>query len=367
MEELTKVELRRYSRHLSLQEIGKQGQEKLKNSKVILVGAGGLGSAAGLYLAAAGIGTIGIVDHDKVDESNLQRQIIHNTKEIGNPKAESAKKSLISINPNINVIAYNEELNSKNALDIIKNYDIVVDGSDNFKTRYLVNDVCVLLGKPNVYGSILKFNKEGPCYRCIFPQQPSQDSIPSCSETGVLGVLPGVIGSIQATECIKLILDKGNNLSGRLLVYDALLMTFDELKIKKNINCPICGENRSITEPENIEQGCNEVEQNADEITVQQLKKMMDDKEDFVLLDVRENFERDICTIKDSLHIPMNKLETEFEILDKNKNLVVYCHHGVRSLHSANFLKSRGYSKAKSLIGGINEWSSEIEPETTAY
>src|SRR3989338_1195556 len=323
---LSKGEMHRYARHLVLPEVGIKGQEKIKAGKVLVVGAGGLGSPALMYLAAAGAGTIGIADFDKVEENNLQRQIIHSTKDIGALKTESAKNAINNLNPNINVKVYNEKLNSKNALKIIKKYDVVIDGSDNFPTRYLLNDACVLLKKPLVYGSIFRFEGHasvfnhdgGPCYRCLFPNPPPKDAVPTCAQAGVLGVLPG---TIQATEAIKIILGIGETLSGRFLIYDALSMSFKDLKLAKNKNCPMCGESPRITELMDYEEFCNakENEENSleeDEISVRQLKKMMDDHEDFILIDVREEPEWDICRISGAKLMPLSQIaEGNMDIL----------------------------------------------------
>jgi adenylyltransferase/sulfurtransferase len=381
---LTKQELSRYSRHLVLPEVGIKGQEKIKQGKVLIVGAGGLGSPAALYLVAAGVGTIGIVDFDEVEENNLQRQIIHSTKDVGTLKTESAKKAILDLNPNVKVELYNEKLNSKNALEIIKKYDLVIDGSDNFPTRYLVNDACVLLKKPNVYGSIFKFEghasvfnfEGGPCYRCLFPNPPPKGAVPSCAEAGVLGVLPGVIGTIQATESLKIILGKGDVLSERLLVYDALAMTFKELKLSKNKNCPICGESPSIKELIDYEEFCQmkEEEEKAleeDEINVQQLKKMMDYHEDFVLVDVREEYEWDICKIEGAKLIPLSQIINGnidiLENIEKDKKIILYCHVGARSADALNILKSKGFKNLKNLVGGIDAWAQEIDTEVKIY
>jgi len=383
-EKLTKQELNRYSRHLVLPEIGIKGQEKLKQSKVLIVGAGGLGSPAALYLAAAGVGTIGIADFDVVEENNLQRQIIHSTKSLGTKKTESAKNAINNLNPDVMVEIYNEKLNSKNSFEIIKNYDVVIDGSDNFPTKYLINDACVLLKKPNVYGSIFRFEghtsvfnfEDGPCYRCLFPNPPPKDAVPSCAEAGVLGVLPGIIGTIQATEAIKIVLGKGDVLSGRFMVYDALSMKFKELKLSKNKNCPICGENPRIKELIDYEEFCNVKEEEEksleeDEISVHGLKKMVDDHEDFVLVDVREEYEWDICKIKGSKLIQLSRiLNGDLDILEnieKDKKIVLHCHTGARSAEALNVLRLRGFKNLKNLVGGIDAWAQEIDSEISVY
>ena len=381
---LSKQELNRYSRHLVLPEVGIKGQEKIKQGKVLVVGAGGLGSPALMYLAAAGVGTIGIADFDKVEENNLQRQIIHSTKDVGALKTESAKNAINNLNPNISVKVYNEKLNSKNALEIIKKYDVVIDGSDNFPTRYLLNDACVLSKKPLVYGSIFRFEghasvfnyEDGPCYRCLFPNPPPRNAVPSCAEAGVLGVLPGVIGTIEATEALKIILGIGETLSGRFLVYDALSITFRELKLGKNKNCPICGESPRIKELMDYEEFCNirEAEEKSlmeDEVSVHQLKKMMDDHEDFVLIDVREEPEWDICKIRGAKIIPLSQIaEGNMDILENieiDRKIVLHCHTGARSAQALIILKSLGFKNLKSLVGGIDAWSNEIDPEVPVY
>ncbi len=381
---LSKQELNRYARHLVLPEVGIKGQEKIKEGKVLVVGAGGLGSPALMYLAAAGVGTIGIIDFDKVEENNLQRQIIHDSKNIGINKTESAKISINNINPNVEVETYNEKLDSKNALKIIKKYDVVVDGSDNFPTKYLLNDACVLLEKPLVYGSIFRFEGHttvfnydgGPCYRCLFPNPPPRDAVPSCAEAGVLGVLPGVIGAIQATEALKIILGIGDTLSGRFLVYDALSMAFRELKLSKNRNCPICGESPRIKELMDYEQFCNMKEEEEssleeDEISVGQLKNMIDEHEDFVLIDVREEYEWDICKIEGAKLIPMSQIMNEnigvLENIEKDKKIVLHCHTGARSAAVLQILKNKGFKNLKNLVGGIDAWSNEIDPEVPVY
>lgn len=382
-DKLSNQELSRYSRHLVLPEVGIKGQEKIKQARVLIVGAGGLGSPAALYLAAVGIGTIGIVDFDNVEENNLQRQIIHSTKNLGTKKTESAKNAISNLNPNVKVEIYNEKLNSKNALKIIKKYDVVIDGSDNFPTKYLVNDACVLLNKPNVYGSIFRFeghttvfNYDGPCYRCLFPNPPPRDAIPSCAEAGVLGVLPGIIGTMQATEALKIILGVGETLSGRFLVYDALSMTFRELKLGKNKNCPICGESPRIKELIDYEEFCNmrqEEEKSLDEneISVRQMKKMIDDHEDFVLIDVREEYEWDICKIKGAKLIPLSQIINgnigDLESIERDRKIVLHCHTGARSADALQILRNKGFKNLKNLVGGIEAWSDEIDSEVPVY
>ena len=381
---LTNQELNRYSRHLVLPEVGVDGQERIKQGRILIVGAGGLGSPAALYLAAAGIGKIGIVDFDKVDENNLQRQIIHSTEDIGTLKTESAKNSINNLNPNVKVEIYDVKLNSKNAMEIIKNYDVVIDASDNFPTRYLVNDACVLLKKPNVYGSIFRFEghasvfnfDDGPCYRCMFPNPPPKEDIPSCAEGGVLGILPGIIGTIQATEALKIILRKVDVLSGRFLVYDALAMTFKELKLGKNKNCPICGENPKVRELIDYEQFCNIKEEEEksleeDEISVHQLKKMVEGNEDFILVDVREEHEWDICKIDGARLIPLSRMINEdidiLENIKTDKKIVLHCHTGARSAEALNILRNKGFKNLKNLVGGIDAWANEIDSKVAVY
>lgn len=381
---LTKQELNRYSRHLALPEVGIKGQERIKKGKVLIVGAGGLGSPAALYLAAAGVGTIGIADFDNVEENNLQRQIIHTTKDVGATKTESAKKAILGLNPNVKVEAYNLRLDSKNAMGIIEQYDVIIDASDNFPTRYLVNDACVLLKKPNVYGSIFRFEghasvfnlDDGPCYRCLFPNPPLKDAVPTCAQGGVLGILPGVIGTIQATEALKIILGIGETLSGRFLVYDALSMAFRELKLSKNKNCPICGGNPEIKELIDYEQFCsmkNEEERPLEEyeINAKQLKKMIDDHEDFILVDVREEPEWDICKIKGATLIPLSQMANGdigiLETVEKDRKIVLYCYSGARSAEALGILKNKGFKNLNSVVGGIYAWATEIDPEVPIY
>ena len=376
---LSEEEQIRYSRHLALPEIGREGQEKLKKAKVLIVGAGGLGSPAAVYLAAAGVGTIGIADYDKIEASNLQRQILYSNEDIGKPKTAIIKNQLEKTNPNINIITLNKKLTSNNALEIIKNYDLVIDGSDNFPTRYLVNDACVLSKKPDVYGSVYRFDGQasvfnynnGPCYRCLFPNPPPADLAPNCAEAGVLGVLPGVIGTVQATEAIKIILGKGNVLSGRLLVYNALSMVFLELNVKKNNKCPICSENANIKELIDYEQFCNGKKESKEEITVKELKEMIDSKEDFALVDTREKIEQDMCKIKNAKLTSFSEIARgnmkAFDNIGKNKKIVLYCHTGNRSAFVMHMLKKKGYKNAKNLVGGIDAWAKEIDQQVPIY
>jgi sulfur-carrier protein adenylyltransferase/sulfurtransferase len=381
---LTKKELNRYSRHLVLPEVGIKGQEKIKQSSVLIIGAGGLGSPAILYLAAAGVGTIGIVEFDKVEETNLQRQILHSTDVLGMKKTESAKIKIKSLNPNVLVKIYDEKLDSKNALDILKDYDVVIDGSDNFPTRYLINDACVLSKKPFVYGSVFRFEghasvfnyEEGPCYRCLFPNPPPKNSAQNCGDAGVLGVVSGIIGTIQATEAIKLILGVGQSLSGRYLVYDSKSMSFKELKLGKNKNCPSCGEIPRIKELIDYDEFCNEIEEednslDEDEISVRKLKEMTDNNEDFVLVDVREEPEWDIAKIKGAALIPLSRImDGDIGVLDnveKDRKIVLHCHTGARSAQALKILQNLGFTNVRNLVGGIDKWSNEIDPETPVY
>lgn len=392
--ELTPKEIERYSRHLVIPEVGIEGQEKLKNANVLMIGAGGLGSPIGMYLAAAGIGTIGIVDFDTVSYSNLQRQVMYSTNDVGHSKAELTKARLNEINPNIKIITYETKLTKENALELIKDFDIIADGSDNFATRYLVNDACVLLGKPFVYGSILRFEgqvsffnpKTGPCYRCLYPEPPIAGDVPSCEEGGVLGVLPGIIGSIQAAEVIKYIIGKGELLKGRLLMFDALKMKFREIGFFKNTDCPACGENPLITELIDYEEFCsnkgnvrsNNPENNTKykmsanpkwEITVTDYKAKIDSGEEPFLLDVREPFEAKIASIGGHL-IPLSELRDRMSELpeDKNAELIIYCRTGNRSHHAMIYLREEGgYTNVKNLLGGIHAWHDKIDPEVKKY
>jgi adenylyltransferase/sulfurtransferase len=382
---LSPEEIRRYSRHLIMPEVAMEGQKKLRAAKVLCIGAGGLGSPLAMYLAAAGVGTIGIVDFDVVDYTNLQRQIIHGTEDVGKPKMESAKETLRSINPYVEVIGYETALTSENALDIIRSYDIVIDGTDNFPTRYLVNDACVLLGKPNVYGSIFRFDgqasvfwaEHGPCYRCLYPEPPPPGLVPSCAEGGVLGILPGEIGIIQATEAVKLILGIGEPLIGRLLLFNALKMQWRELKLRKDPECPICGTNPTITELIDYEAFCGmpqaEVEpetvqdNTSDEISVHDLKEIYSSGRDVVILDVREPHEWDICRLPNTLLMPMSEIQTRYKELDPNAEIVIHCRSGVRSLRALEFLRDEGFKNLKSVKGGILAWSEEIDPSVPQY
>ena len=382
---LTPEQLTRYSRHFILPEIGEEGQKKILKAKVLLIGTGGLGSPLGLYLAAAGVGTLGLVDFDNVDLSNLQRQIIHTQDEVGKSKIDSAEKRIKAMNPDTKVVKYPVKISSENALDMIKDYDIVIDGTDNFPTRYLTNDACVFLKKPNIYGSIFRFDglatvfstqDDGPCYRCLYPEPPPPGMVPSCAEGGVLGVLPGIIGVIQATEAIKLIVGIGKPLIGRLLVYDALQMTFRELKIRKDPHCPVCGKHPTITKLIDYEQFCGlgrggivQSGAGVEEISVLDLKRMLDAREDFVLIDVREPFEHQIAHLAKAKLIPLGTLEKHLSDLEsfKGKTIVAHCHHGSRSRRALEFLRSKGFSKLKNVAGGIEAWSVEVDPTLPRY
>ena len=383
---LSQDQIARYSRHLLLPEVGVGGQEKLCDAKVLCIGTGGLGSPLGLYLAAAGIGTLGLVDFDIVDQSNLQRQIMHGESTVGKLKVDSAKDRLADMNSDVEVVTYNTRLSSENALEIFKDYDIIVDGTDNFPTRYLANDAAVLLGKPYIYGCILRFegqasvfhSKEGPCYRCLYPEPPPPGLVPSCAEGGVLGILPGIIGLIQATEVVKLILGKGETLIGRLMIFDALAMKFRELKLRKDKDCPICGDNPTITELIDYELFCGipsaaeaEAESATLEIPVEEVKLKLDGSEKFTLVDVREPSEYDICRIDGSVLIPLGKIEEmkpqNLNGLSQNDEIILHCKAGMRSLKAVKALKKIGFENVKSMAGGIEEWSEKIDPSVPRY
>ena len=379
---LTNEEVLRYSRHLIMPEVGMEGQLKLKQAKVLLIGAGGLGSPLSLYLAAAGVGKIGMVDFDVVDFTNLQRQIVHSTADVGRPKLDSAGDRLRGINPTIEIVPHETTLSSANALELFREYDIIADGTDNFPTRYLVNDACVLLGKPNVYGSIFRFEgqasvfatQDGPCYRCLYPEPPPPGLVPSCAEGGVLGILPGLVGVIQATEVVKLILGGGNSLIGRLLLVDALDMKFRELKLRKNPECPICGPNRSIHALIDYNQFCGIQPEPPPppglrefEISVRELKQRMDRGDRFVLIDVREPHEAEICTIPGSRLIPKGTVPTRVHELNSADDFVIHCKSGKRSAEIVDFLRQAGFRKVKNLRGGILAWSDEVDPSVPKY
>jgi molybdopterin/thiamine biosynthesis adenylyltransferase/rhodanese-related sulfurtransferase len=381
--ELNNDEIRRYSRHLILPEVGLGGQKKIRSTSVLCIGAGGLGSPIAMYLAAAGIGKLGILDFDSVDYSNLQRQIIHGTKDVGRPKTESAKETISEINPNVEVVIHNARITSENALDIIRPYDIVVDGTDNFPTRYLTNDACVLLKKANVYGSIFRFEGQasvfaphlgGPCYRCLYPEPPPPGMVPSCAEGGVLGVLPGIVGTIQATEILKLALGKGSSLVGRLLLFNALDMKFRELKLRRDPQCPICGDNPTIKELIDYEMFCGIApepavpDSNPDEVSVQDMKRAMDNPNMGVkIIDVREPDEYEIAHVNGVPLFPLSTLEQRFTELDPNQQYYIHCKSGVRSLRALQFLREQGFKYLKSVKGGISSWADEIDHSVPKY
>lgn len=381
MSDFSKREFSRYSRHFILPEIQLEGQEKLKNAKILVVGTGGLGSPALLYLSAAGVGTIGLVDFDVVDESNLQRQILFSTENLGKSKVRSAKERLEALNPFVNFICYEEALTSENAFQIIKYYDLVIDGTDNFSTRYLVNDACVLLGKPNVYGSIFRFEgqasifnfEDGPCYRCLYPEPPPASLVPSCAEGGVLGVLPGIIGCIQATEAIKIVTGIGEPLKGRILLYDALTMEFTEMRIHKDENCVVCGKSPSVTELIDYKKFCGvlpkeeESSENPNEISVQELKAQLESSAKPKLLDVREAYELGIAKIEGAIHIPQNEVEQRINELNLNENLVIFCRSGIRSAKVCKILEEKDFKFVKSLKGGILAWAKEVDSSIAVY
>jgi len=370
-------EFARYSRHLIMPEVGLEGQRKLKSASVLIVGAGGLGTPSATYLAAAGVGRIGILDYDTIERSNLHRQVLYSEDDVGKSKADVARERLLRVNPNISVEVHKVKLDSSNALEILRNYDVILDGTDNFPTRYLVNDACVLLGKPNVYASIFRFEgqasvffaKEGPCYRCLYSEPPPPGMVPSCAEGGVLGVLPGVMGTIQAAETIDLILGKGRPLIGRLLLFDALDMSFRELKLKKNPKCSICGPNPTVTRLIDYEAFCGVSEEISPEFEVspKTLKGWMDDGRDVVTLDVREPFEHEINQVPGSKFIPLAELPERVNELNTASSIVVYCHTGARSAQAVRFLNSMGFKKAKNLKGGIRAWGNEVDPTIQMY
>jgi molybdopterin/thiamine biosynthesis adenylyltransferase/rhodanese-related sulfurtransferase len=377
--ELSNEEIARYSRHLIMPEVALDGQKTLKQARVLTIGAGGLGSPLAMYLAAAGIGTIGIVDFDVVDESNLQRQIIHGTSDLGRPKLESAREKIEDINPNVKVETFGEPLSSENALEIFEDFDVIVDGTDNFPTRYLVNDASVLTGKPNVYGSIFRFEgqasvfyaAEGPCYRCLYPEPPPPGLVPSCAEGGVLGILPGAIGTIQATETVKLILGIGEPLIGRLLLYDALTMRFREMKLRKDPSCPVCGENPTVTELIDYQEFCGipQAQAQADEvpeITVEELKEKLDNGGGVSVLDVREPHEYEVANIGARL-IPLGELPERLIELDRDETFAVHCKTGGRSARAVKLLKEAGFQDVYNVKGGITAWSEEIDPGVPKY
>ena len=382
--ELSPEEIKRYSRHLIMPEMGMDGQRKLKQSSVLCIGAGGLGSPAAMYLAAAGIGRLGIVDFDVVDYSNLQRQLLHTTNDVGRTKLESAREKVVALNPHVQVDTYEEALSSENAMRLFKGYDVILDGTDNFPTRYLVNDACVLSGIPNAYGSIFRFEgqasvfatKEGPCYRCLYPEPPPPGLVPSCAEGGVLGVLPGIIGVIQATESIKLVTGIGEPLIGRFLIYDALKMKFRELKLKKDPECPVCGPNPTVTKLIDYDQFCGIAPAATEnvggtvsdwEITPVELKKKLDAGETPLILDVREPNEYQINRIPGSTLIPLGELPRRYQELPRDREIVAQCKMGGRSAKAMDFLKTVGFTNVKNLKGGILEWIDKVDPSQPKY
>jgi molybdopterin/thiamine biosynthesis adenylyltransferase/rhodanese-related sulfurtransferase len=388
--ELSNEELQRYARHLILPEVGPEGQRRLKAARVLVVGAGGLGSPLALYLAAAGVGTIGLVDFDVVDASNLHRQVLFGTPDVGRPKLAAAAERLTAMNPNLRIETFNERLASENALSIVRAFDVVADGTDNFPTRYLVNDACVLSGKPNVYASVFRFEgqasvfwaQKGPCYRCLFAEPPPPGLVPSCAEGGVLGVLPGLLGTMQAAETLKLLLGVGDSLIGRLVLVDALAMRFRELKIRKDPACAICGPNPTVTKLVDYEAFCGTAADPAPgtplvsssamfgripEVTVEELKAMRDRGDHFVLVDVREPYEWPIADLSESVKIPLGALPQSLGKLSKDDEIVVYCRSGGRSANAVQFLQREGYGKAKNLAGGILRWADAIDPSMQKY
>jgi adenylyltransferase/sulfurtransferase len=375
--QLSVEELQRYSRHLIMPEVTAEGQSRLKAARVLCVGAGGLGSPAALYLAAAGVGTIGIVDFDEVDLSNLQRQILHGTKDIGRGKLESARDRLHDINPQIQIELHDCRFSSENAPAIVTRYDVVVDGSDNFATRYLSNDVCVFERKPNVYGSVFRFEGQttvfaphlgGPCYRCLFPEPPPPESVPNCAQAGVLGVLPGIIGMLQAIETLKLILGIGEVLVGRLLHFDALKVKFRELNLRRDPQCPVCGRNPTIFSPIDYEQFCGVRDEGGiPEMSPHELKRRMDAGEAFELVDVREPFEYEIARIDGARLIPLGEITEHLDELDREQPIVLHCHSGKRSEQAARLLLQRGFAKVYNLKGGIDAWSDQVDPNVPKY
>lgn len=378
---LSNEEILRYSRHLIMPEVGMQGQQKLKAARVLCIGTGGLGSPLALYLAAAGVGTLGLVDFDVVDYTNLQRQIIHSTPDVGRPKLDSAEEKLRALNPYVDIRKFETRLTSANALEIFREFDVIADGTDNFPTRYLVNDACVLTGKPNVYGSIFRFEgqasvfatKDGPCYRCLYPEPPPPGLVPSCAEGGVLGILPGLVGIIQATEAIKLILGAGEPLIGRLLMVDALAMSFRTLKLRKNPECPACGAHPTIKKLIDYEQFCGipaaghqEPAVNANDITPEELKRRLDAGEDLFVLDVREPNEYQIANLGGYL-IPLGDLPKRVNELDSSREIVAHCKMGGRSAKAVDFLRQAGFKKIRNLTGGITAWSEKVDPKVPKY
>jgi sulfur-carrier protein adenylyltransferase/sulfurtransferase len=373
---MTKDEQLRYSRHIIMPEVGAEGQRRLNAAKVLCIGAGGLGSPVALYLAAAGVGTLGLVDFDDVDLSNLQRQILHGTKDVGRKKLDSARDRLRDVNPNIDIQLHEVRFTSHNALEIVSRYDVVVDGSDNFPTRYLSNDICVFAKKPNVYGSVYRFDGQstvfaphlgGPCYRCLFPEPPPPGSVPNCAQAGVLGVLPGIIGTIQASEAIKLILGVGEPLIGRLLYFDALKMKFREFNLRRDPQCPVCGDSPTITEPIDYEQFCGISTGVIPTVTVRELKQKLVARENFQLVDVREPFEHEMASIDGAQLIPLGELPNRLTELDRTQLTIVHCHSGQRSAQAVRLMREAGFANVFNLEGGIAKWSDEIDSDVPQY
>ncbi len=376
-EPLSNAELRRYGRHLTLAEVGEEGQLRIKAGSVLLVGAGGLGSPLALYLAAAGVGRIGVVDFDDVEESNLQRQVAHGSAAVGHPKLDSIAARMQDLNPHVHVERHELRLDRTNALELVRRYDVVADGTDNFATRYLVNDACVLAGRPNVYGSILRFEGQasvfdatrGPCYRCVFPQPPPPGVVPSCAEAGVLGVLPGVIGSIQATETLKLLLGTGEALVGRLLLYDALEMSFRELRLRKDPACPVCGTNPTIRELIDYDEFCAPRPKSPEPVGIgaRELADRLARGEDLVVVDVREGFELQLARFPKAVHVPLGQVAQRARELPADRTLVLACHRGSRSMRALELLREQGFTRLRNLTGGIDAWSREVDNSVPRY
>jgi sulfur-carrier protein adenylyltransferase/sulfurtransferase len=374
---LSEEEAARYSRHIVMPEVGMEGQLKLKSARVLVIGAGGLGVPALTYLAAAGVGTIGLVDSDAVEISNLHRQVIYSEADVGRDKVDVARERMRAVNPNVKVVPFKLRLDSSNTMDVIRDFDVIVDATDNFPARYLINDACVLLGKPDVYASVLRFDaqasvfhaKRGPCYRCLYPEPPPPDSVPSCAEAGVLGALPGIMGGIQATQAINMIIGWGDSLVGRLMLFDGSSMSFEELKIKKSPSCPVCGANPTVTELIDYDEFCGvrKDEGSHDDIDPKTLKEWLEGRRKVVLLDVREPFEHQICRLEGSTLIPLGQLERRTGELNASDEVVVYCHTGVRSRAGADVLKRAGFGRVHNLTGGIEAWAVQVDPKMRRY